>query len=101
MTGRDAAEALSDLVTGVAEGLVVLDDVVAADGDGLLRALEATEASAPLVLLSSDPAVLGWAIDLPADRGALVGPAVVDLLTDHAVRPLARQHAVTSTGDHP
>ncbi|MFP5320637.1 MAG: hypothetical protein ACLGIC_02205 [Acidimicrobiia bacterium] len=99
---EDAAEALSELVCGVAEGVVVLDGVVAAqrDGDdGLLRALESTEASAPVVVLSADPAVLGWAIDLPADRGVLVGPAAVELLTDP---PLARQHAVTSsTGDQP
>lgn len=98
---EDAAEALAGLVTGVAEGLVVLDDVVVTGaGDGLLRALEATEPSAPLVLLSSDPAVLGWAIDLPADRGALAGPATVDLLTHHASP--AREHAfTTSPGDHP
>jgi len=98
---EDAAEALSTIVTGVAEGVVVLDDVVASEGEGLLRALEATEPSAPLVLLSSDPAVLGWAIDLPADRGALVGPAAVDLLTHHGAgdRPLVHL-AATSPGDH-
>lgn len=90
---EDAAQALADLVTGVTDGLVVLDDVVAAAGageDGLLQALEATEASAPLVVLSSDPTVLGWAIDLPADRGALAGPRTVDLLTT----------ATASLGDH-
>jgi len=90
---EDAAQALADLVTGVTDGVVVLDDVVAAAGaggeDGLLRALEATEASAPLVLLSSDPTVLGWAIDLPADRGALAGPRTVEVLT-----------ATASLGEH-
>jgi len=108
---EDAAAALADLVTGVAEGVVVLDDVVAevASGDdGLLRALEDAEPSAPVVLLSSDPTVLGWAIDLPAERGALAGPRTVDLLIDLptttgtcADRSLARQHATTATGDHP
>lgn len=108
---EDAAEALTDLVTGGDDDLVVLDDVVASDAagdDGLLRALEVTEPSAPLVLLSSDPTVLGWAIDLPAERGAIAGPRTVDLLTDHrsttavlADRELPRQHAVTSSlGDH-
>jgi len=94
---EDAAQALADLVTGVTEGLVVLDDVVAVEGaheDGLLRALEATEASAPLVLLTSDPTVLGWAIDLPADRGALAGPRTVDLLTATA------SPATASPGGH-
>jgi len=93
---EDAAQALADLVTGVTEGLVVLDDVVAAEGheDGLLRALEASEASAPLVLLTSDPTVLGWAIDLPADRGALAGPRTVDLLTATA------SPATASPGGH-
>lgn len=95
---EDAAQALADLVAGITEGVVVLDDVVA-DGaggseDGLLRALEDTEPSAPLVLLSSDPAVLGWAIDLPADRGALAGPRTVDLLT---ASPAA---ATASPGGH-
>lgn len=108
---EDAAEAIAELVTGVADGVVVFDDLVAtapaADADGLLRALEATEAAAPIVLLSSDPTVLGWAIDLPADRGALVGPAVVDALVElpsadtPTAHALATQHASTATGDHP
>jgi hypothetical protein len=108
---EDAAQALTDLVTDGADDLVVLDDVFAGDtagDDDLLRALEVTEPSAPLVLLSSDPTVLGWAIDLPAERGAIAGPRTVDLLTDHrsttavlADRELPRQHAVTSSlGDH-
>ncbi|HSP05213.1 MAG TPA: hypothetical protein VLR27_17035 [Acidimicrobiales bacterium] len=104
----DAAEALAGLVTGVAGDVVVLDDVVATDpdgvDDGMLRALEAAEPDAPLVLLSSDPTVLGWAIDLPAERGALVGPRAVDLLdcpTTSTARPTAdTAHAVSSsTGD--
>ncbi len=104
----DAAEALADLVTGIVDGVVVLDDVVATDpdgtADGLLRALEAAEPEAPLVLLSSDPTVLGWAIDLPAERGALVGPRAVDLLacsTSSTARPTTdTATAVTSaTGD--
>jgi DNA repair exonuclease SbcCD ATPase subunit len=108
----DAAEALADLLAGVADGVVVLDDVVATDpagtDDGLLRALEAAEPEAPLVLLSSDPTVLGWAIDLPAERGALVGPRTVDLLDASAsttrltaaAHDVAPAHAVTSsTGD--
>jgi len=106
---EDAAAALADIVAGVTDGIVVLDDVVAgtaAHDDGLLRALEVAEPAAPLVLLSSDPTVLGWAIDLPAERGALVGPRAVDLLTVDpttgtcADRPLARQHATTAPGDH-
>lgn len=102
---EDAAEALAGLVCGVAEGVVVLDDVVASDpdgaDDGLLRALEAAEPDAPLVLLSSDPAVLGWAIDLPAERGALVGPRMVDLLAPPTTSaPDAAPAVVTSsTGD--
>lgn len=104
---EDAAEALADLVTGAADGVVVLDDVVAAsaDGqDGLLRALEVTEPTAPLVVLSSDPTVLGWAIDLPADRGGLAGPAAVEALIEPNCtdRALARRHALaSSTGDQP
>jgi len=107
---EDAAAALADLVTGVADGVVVLDGVVAeaSADDGLLRALEEAEPSAPLVLLSADPTVLGWAIDLPADRGALASPRTVDLLTDLptttgtcADRAPGRQHATTATGDHP
>ena len=97
---EDAAEALADLVCGVADGLVVLDDVVASGptgaDDGLLRALEDAEPEAPLVLLSSDPTVLGWAIDLPADRGALVGPRTVDLLAPSTTAPTA---VTSSTGD--
>lgn len=107
ITPEDAAEALADLLSGAADGVVVLDDVVAAgtDGqDGLLRALEVTEPAAPLVVLSSDPAVLGWAIDLPADRGGVAGPAAVESLIEPNCtdRTLARQHAVaSSTGDQP
>jgi hypothetical protein len=96
---EDAAEALAGIVCGVADGVVVLDDVVGPDphgsDDGLLRALEDAEPDAPLVLLSSDPTVLGWAIDLPAERGALVGPQAVDLLapattaTAHHAAPTA------------
>lgn len=97
---EDAAEALAGLLCGVADGLVVLDDVVAADpsgaDDGLLRALEDAEPDAPLVLLSSDPAVLGWAIDLPAERGALIGPRAVDLLVPSTTAPTA---VASSTGD--
>lgn len=101
---EDAAEALSGLLCSVGAGVVVLDDVVASDpggDDGLLRALEAAEPDAPLVLLSSDPAVLGWAIDLPAERGALVGPSVVDLLEQPTTSASDAVPAVvtTSTGD--
>lgn len=101
---EDAAEALAALVCGVADGVVVLDDVVASDpsgaDDGLLRALEDAEPAAPLVLLSSDPTVLGWAIDLPADRGALVGPCAVDLLSPSTTTPdVAPAAVVSSTGD--
>lgn len=108
---EDAAEALAGLVTGVADGVVVLDDVVAPDPtgpeDGLLRALEDAEPAAPLVLLSSDPTVLGWAIDLPAERGALYGPRTVDLLATatSTARPTTAHDAApsdvvaTSTGD--
>jgi hypothetical protein len=102
---EDAAEALTDLLGAVAEGVVVLDDVVVPDsagsGCGLLRALEDAEPEAPLVLLSSDPTVLGWAIDLPAERGALVGPSVVDVLVPPTTSaPDAAPAVVTSsTGD--
>lgn len=104
----DAAEALAGLLAGTDDDVVVLDDVVATDpdgiDDGMLRALEAAEPASPLVLLSSDPTVLGWAIDLPAERGALVGPRAVDLLacsTTSTARPTAdTAPAVTSsTGD--
>lgn len=95
---EDAVQALADLVTGVTDGVVVLDDVIATGDssadDGLLLALETAEPSAPLVLLTSDPTVLGWAIDLPADRGALAGPGTVDLLTATA------SPATASTGGH-
>jgi hypothetical protein len=101
---EDAVEALSGLLCSVAAGVVVLDDVVASDpggDDGLLRALEDVEPDAPLVLLSSDPAVLGWAIDLPAERGALVGPCAVDLLEPSITSAPDAAPAVvtTSTGD--
>lgn len=102
---EDAAEALTDLLGAVAEGVVVLDDVVVPDasgsGCGLLRALEDAEPEAPLVLLSSDPTVLGWAIDLPAERGALVGPSVVDVLAPPTTSAPDTAPAVvtSSTGD--
>ena len=102
---EDAAEALAGLVCSVADGMVVLDDVVASDpdgrDDGLLRALEDAEPEAPLVLLSSDPTVLGWAIDLPAERGALVGPTAVDLLVPLTTSAPDTAPAVvtSSTGD--
>jgi hypothetical protein len=101
---EDAAEALAGLVCGVPDGVVVLDDVVASDpdgtDDGLLRALEDAEPEARLVLLSSDPTVLGWAIDLPAERGALVGPATVDLLVPTTSAPdTAPAVVASSTGD--
>lgn len=102
---EDAAEALAELVGRVAEGVVVLDDVVAGEhgaDTGLLRALEAAEPAAPLVLLTADPGVLGWAIDLPADAGALAGPRTIDLLTVPSTELVSSQPtALPSRGDNP
>lgn len=103
---EDAAEALAELVGGVADGVVVLDGVVAdehgADA-GLLRALEVAEPTAPLVLLTADPGVLGWAIDLPADAGALAGPRTVDLFIAVPSTELVSSQptALPSRGENP
>lgn len=103
---EDAAAALAELVGDVEDGVVVLDDVVAdehgADA-GLLRALEAAEPAAPLVLLTADLGVLGWAIDLPADAGTLAGPRTVELLTAVPSTELVSSQptALPSRGENP
>lgn len=81
---EDAVEALAAVASDADADVVVLDGVVATEADeagvGLLGALEAVDGLPPLVLVSADPTVLGWAIDLPGEVGAVAAPAVLDLL---------------------
>jgi hypothetical protein len=93
---EDVLDGFAMLLDAVEDDLVVLDDPVASHEPGLRRRLldVAAERSrtAPCVLLTDDADALGWAIELPADRAAVVpaasllslagsggGPAVVEL----------------------
>lgn len=72
---EDRAEALRALLDD-APTLVVLDDVVTTDGRGLgVADIDALEPGCPVVILTEDRGVAGWAIELPADRGHLVNAA--------------------------
>lgn len=93
---EDVEDGLRRLLTPRSGGPVLLDDPLT-NHDGVLRprlldlVVEASSAVA-LVLLTDDADVLGWAIELPADRGAVVpADALLDLtasVTDgHAARP--------------
>jgi hypothetical protein len=69
----DLRQAVRDLVAG-AEVSVVLDDPFGEVGDlrdELLDEVASAARERPVVLLSDDPATLGWAISLPDDVGTV------------------------------
>ena len=85
-TARDLADAVRKLVADADTGqLAVLDHPVSSDleRDALLDATRARSNSGPVVLLTDDPEVLGWAITLPEEVGAVVSrSALVTVLGD-------------------
>jgi hypothetical protein len=73
ISGDDLVTAVDDLV-GPGGTPVVLDDPfaeVTAARDGLLRQLVVCSEQRPVVLLTDDPEVLGWAIGLPPELGTV------------------------------
>jgi DNA repair exonuclease SbcCD ATPase subunit len=73
ITSEDFRQAVRDLV-GAGDTPVVLDDPfvdVDGSGDELREVLAASSEARPVVLLTDDPATLGWAISLPDDVGAV------------------------------
>jgi hypothetical protein len=70
---EDRRRALAELV-GAGSVPAVLDDPIAAHGgerDELLDELTRLSEKRPVVLLTDDPDILGWAISLPDDIGAV------------------------------
>jgi DNA repair exonuclease SbcCD ATPase subunit len=73
ITSEDFRQAVRDLV-GAGDTPVVLDDPfvdVDGSGDELREVLAASSEARPVVLLTDDPATLGWAISLPDDVGTV------------------------------
>jgi hypothetical protein len=73
ITDDDRRQAVADLV-GTGDVPAVLDDPLAEHPDlrdELLEQLVAASERRPVVLLTDDPATLGWAISLPDDIGAV------------------------------
>ena len=85
VVAEDRVGALAETLDG-AEGAVVLDDMVTAAADSqdtvTVADLEAAALEVPLVVLTTDPDVAAWAIDLPADRGRIVPVAALEALTN-------------------
>src|SRR5262245_50189416 len=82
----DVRQAVRDLVAG-ADVAVVLDDPFGEVGDlrdELLDEVASAAAERPVVLLTDDPATLGWAISLPDEVGTVTRLAVP---TEHAPDP--------------
>ncbi len=87
---EDRAAALRALLDD-APTLVVLDDVVTTDGRGLgVADIDALEPDCPVVVLTEDRGVAGWAIELPADRGRLVNAAGLWTSTTPETAPSAQ-----------
>jgi hypothetical protein len=84
----DLRQAILDLV-GTGASPVVLDDPLVDHGDArplLLDQLVEASAHRPVVLLTDEPDILGWAISLPDDLGAVTRLAAhLDL--DHHTSP--------------
>src|SRR3546814_16747616 len=92
----DFLEALTHLLEGHQGEVLVLDDPLSAVGSGpredLLQLIAAGSANRPLILLTDDPDVLGWAIEQPADVAAAVpaGALVSDVTNPpHCAGPRA------------
>ncbi len=78
VTDDDLRQAVRDLVAG-ADVAVVLDDPFGEVGDlrdELLDEVATAAEERPVVLLTDDPATLGWAISLPDDVGTVTRLAV-------------------------
>lgn len=81
---EDRASALRTLL-GEPPCFVVLDDLVTVDDLGLsVDALDALDAPCPVVVLTEDPGVAGWVIELPAERGRLANAVELWATTDQA-----------------
>jgi hypothetical protein len=99
---EDLSEALEELVLA-GHDLRVLDEPFAGVDDaarsGLLETVRAASAHRQVVLLTEDPDVLGWAIELPADEAAAM-PADALLArvrrSDAGLNPAARDADATS-----
>ncbi len=81
---QDRVGALHQILTD-APGVVFLDDTVTADTDRpddlSTVDLEAiVDPPAPMIVLTTNPDVAAWAIDLPADRGEIVPASALDAL---------------------
>jgi hypothetical protein len=78
VTDEDLRQAVRDVVAG-ADVAVVLDDPFGEVGDlrdELLDEVATAAEERPVVLLTDDPATLGWAISLPDDVGTVTRLAV-------------------------
>jgi hypothetical protein len=91
---EDVTDALHDLLQMEGQHVVVLDepfgDAERTDRAALLEIVREASHHRPLVLLTDDPEVLSWAIELPADdAAALPADALLNRLrrTNHGLNP--------------
>ncbi|MDZ7675230.1 MAG: hypothetical protein U5K30_09205 [Acidimicrobiales bacterium] len=102
VTTADRVEALRSIGADAA-GPLVLDGIVRGEdggGEGELSTsdLDVVEPPSPLIVLTDDPDVIGWGIELSADRGVVVSPAAIrPPATD---RPTALAVPDTAAGHH-
>lgn len=89
---EDRAAALRGMLQDPAP-FVLLEDIVTVDGLGLsVDDLDVLDASCPLVVLTEDLGVAGWAIELPAERGRLASGAELWATTDPPSDPADHDH---------
>lgn len=95
VTAADRAQAVAALLA--TDEPLVIDVLVDGDRSSLTVAdLDAADPTGPVIVLTDDPEVLGWAIEVPADRGAVV-PATA---LRPAAAPAAAQHHEPDRHDH-
>jgi hypothetical protein len=99
---EDVVDAFEQLLRDQRAPLLVLDEPFADAGERvrkrLLDALLARSADTTVVLLTVDPATVGWAIELPADQGSV---AAAESLLNLGLRPADTDLGRSSVVDLP
>lgn len=100
---EDWAEVIGEALAG--EGLLVLveplDERTRVAEAELLAALQEAAARRPLVLLTEDPSLLGWAIELPSEVARVVPLASLTVAADEASPQLVDMRAPNPSAEPP